>query len=99
MVRQLRKWSTTSRSILNEVSAYAQENEKFNTIVSMEHGQMLQQNIALRLAFYYGMEERGKAARQPTPQAHGAADIAVNLVRFSHPSFQTSQLKLAPSHS
>lgn len=57
MIQQLRRWSAASQSILSKVYGYAQANDKFNALVSIEHGQMLQQYVALRLAYYYSMDQ------------------------------------------
>jgi|GEM_PF-3669276 len=77
MVRQLRRWSAASQSILDDVYGYAQANDKFNALVSLEHGQMLQEYVALRLAYYYSMDrgplpvDRAEPAGQPSQRPEG----------------------------
>jgi hypothetical protein len=52
ITRALRKWSAVSRSLLESVASYADKDEKLNTIVTLEHGQMIQDHISFWLIPY-----------------------------------------------
>jgi hypothetical protein len=50
MVTILRVWLTSSRSLLRDTYSYAERDEKFKTIICLEHANMIRDHNALLLA-------------------------------------------------